>query len=167
MDPALPVLAAVPPPDALTPADLAVPLLGEIIAIVAIVFGIGLVMLRVYLDFRRRRELYQLHHAERMAAIEKGIELPPLPADFFRDARRRAPATVRQRRYGLVLLFVGLTVGVALWASGERGAWWGLVPAGWGVALLLAGLLERRETARASAGSEPRSDGGVPDPPSS
>jgi len=30
----------------------------------------------MWLDFRKKRELFQLHHAERMAAIEKGIDLP-------------------------------------------------------------------------------------------
>ena len=144
------------------PMSQAVPIIGEMIPIIAIVLGIGLVMLRVYLDFRRRRELYQLYHAERMAAIEKGIELPPLPTDFFKDTREREAGAVRHRRMGLGLLFIGAAAGAALWGTGERGAWWALVPVAWGLALLLSSRLEAKE--KASAVSR---DSGSANPPSS
>jgi hypothetical protein len=51
--------------------------LALVIPIVAIVFGISVAMLGMWLDFRKKREMFELHHAERMAAIEKGIDLPP------------------------------------------------------------------------------------------
>ena len=46
--------------------------------------GLGVGMLKLYLDYRKKREVIQLHHAERMAAIDKGIELPSLPPNSFR-----------------------------------------------------------------------------------
>jgi hypothetical protein len=145
----------------------AVPILGVMIPIVAIVFGIGFVMLWVYFDYRRKRELYQLYHAERMAAIEKGMELPPLPADFFRDTRRRAAPGVRSRRWGLILLFFGVATCVALRSSGAGGAWcWGLVPTGVGLALLISSRFEA-EKASATAASDVSRDSGAPNPPSS
>lgn len=147
-------------PDAIP--DGAVPILGIMVPIVAIVFGIGVVMLRLYFDFRRRRELYQLYHAERMAAIEKGIELPPLPTDFFRDTRVREAAAVRHRRTGLLLLFIGVAVGAALWGTGERDAWWALVPAAWGLALLISSGFESKDAP--STPSPPR-DSDFPSPP--
>jgi hypothetical protein len=52
---------------------------GDMIAIAAIVMGIGFAMFSLYLHSRRKREFLQMHHAERKAAIEKGIELPPVP----------------------------------------------------------------------------------------
>jgi hypothetical protein len=149
------------------PMSQAVPIVGELIPIVAIVLGIGFVMLRVYLDFRRRRELYQLYHAERMAAIEKGIELPPLPTDFFKDTRVREAAAVRHRRMGLTLLLIGASVGAALWGTGNRGAWWGLVPAAWGLALLLSSRFEAKEQASAPGSTNLGRDSGGASPPSS
>lgn len=125
-----------------------VALLGEMIPILAIVLGLGLVMVRIYLDFRKKREMFQLYHAERMAAIEKGIELPPLPEEFFRE-RRIEPSPVRNRRVGLILLFLGFSVTGAMWGTGNRDFWWGLVPVALGIAFLLAAFLEAREQAGA------------------
>ncbi len=120
--------------------------LGVLIPIIAIVLGIGLIMLMTYLDYRKRREMFQLYHAERMAAIEKGIELPPLPDEFFQGGRGREPIPARNRRTGLILLFIGIALTIALWGSGGDGAfWWGLLPVALGLAFLLAAFLEARE----------------------
>jgi len=134
--------------------DTAVAIVGELIPIVAIVLGIGIGILAMYFEFRKKRELYQLYHAERMAAIEKGIELPALPEEFFKDTGRREPLPARNRRMGLILFFLGGAIALALWGSGRVGAWWwGLVPVGLGIAFLLAAFLEAREQA-ASPGRE-------------
>jgi hypothetical protein len=74
-----------------------VAILSMVIPIVAIIMGVGIGMLSLLLQFRRKRDMFQLYHAERMAAIEKGIELPPLPPEFFQDTGRTAPAPVRHR----------------------------------------------------------------------
>ncbi len=132
-----------------------VEIVGELIPIIAIVLGIGIGMLAIYLDFRKKRELFQLYHAERMAAIEKGIELPPLPPDLLRDTRTPEARGARHRRFGFVLLFVGVAVGLALWGTKDPDAWWALVPAGWGLALLLSSFLESRERAAQSRGDNP------------
>lgn len=116
-----------------------------VIPVVSIVFGVGVGMLHLYLDFRKKSDTLKLYHAERMAAIEKGIELPPLPPEFFksRDALE-SPAT-RHRRTGLILLFLGLAIGGAMLGMGIAAFWWGLVPLAIGLALLISGLLEARE----------------------
>jgi hypothetical protein len=126
------------------------------IPILAIVMGIGLVMVRVALDYRRKRELFQLYHAERMAAIEKGIEVLPLPPEFFQDYRHRTSGSYLYR--GLVWLLVGISVGMAMFASGRHGgndALWSLIPISIGVANLLYFFLAPRlipppESGRAS-----------------
>ena len=41
-----------------------VPIVGVFIPIVAIVMGLGIGMLKLYLDYRKKRELIQLHVAE-------------------------------------------------------------------------------------------------------
>jgi Domain of unknown function (DUF6249) len=135
---------------------IAIPIIGELIPIVAIVMGIGIGMLSVYLDFRKKRELVQAYHAERMAAIEKGIEIPPLPTELLQVGMRREVHPERHRRSGLILLLLGIAIIGAMLSEGDRGAWWGAIPAAIGVALLISAALETRERARrdgAGAGS--------------
>jgi hypothetical protein len=123
-------------------------ILGIMVPIVAIVFGISLGMLGLWLDFRKKRELYQLHHAERMAAIDKGIELPPLPPEFFREDKRRGRSErspIFSLRRGLMWLLIGLAVTAALWGTEEKDFWWGLVPCAVGVAYLISYLVERAQ----------------------
>jgi Domain of unknown function (DUF6249) len=116
-----------------------------LIPIVAIVMGVSIGMLSLYLQFRRKRDMFQLHHIERMTAIDKGIELPPLPPEFFQDTRQPELAPIRHRRNGLILLFLGTAVSVALWGTDVPAYWWGLVPAAVGLALLLSSVLEARD----------------------
>lgn len=37
------------------------------------------------LNYWRKRDIFRLHHAERMAAIDKGVQMPTLPREFFQD----------------------------------------------------------------------------------
>lgn len=109
-----------------------------VIPIVAIVMGIGIAMLAVVVDYRKKRDIYALHHKERMAAIEKGMEVPPLPAEFFEDSRRRRtrhPSDFLRR--GLVLLFLGIAMSIAMYQSARDNYLWGLVPCAIGIAFLL------------------------------
>jgi hypothetical protein len=114
---------------------------------ICIVMGVGIGMLALYLDYRRKSEAIKLYHAERMAAIEKGIELPP--ADFF--GRGREHTLARNRAAGLILLFLGLAVAGAMLGMGISAFWWGLVPAAIGLAMVLSCILEARERKKASA----------------
>lgn len=116
-----------------------------LIPIVAIIMGVGIGMMSLYLQFRTRRNLLQLHHTERMAAIERGIELPPLAPELFQDTRRREPEPIRHRRHGLILLFLGIAVTAALWGTDVSAYWWGLVPTAIGLAFLLSSVLEARD----------------------
>src|ERR1017187_5481986 len=86
-----------------------------LIPIVAIVMVFGTGMLSIYLNYRKRKEMFALYHQERMAAIEKGIDLPPLPEDFFHEdgkPARRSPH--RQLLSGLILVSIGVTLYFAL-----------------------------------------------------
>jgi len=143
-----------------TPLHVLLPLL---IPIIAIVMGIGIAMLGLLLDYRKKREIYALHHKERLAAIEKGIEVPPLPAEFFEGNRKRGCGMNDPRnglRSGLVWLFVGGAVTVALYATHpDRPLWtWGLVP----VAIGLAKLVNFKLSGGAAGAARPPSD---PTPP--
>lgn len=122
------------------------------IPIITIVLAMGIGMLRLWIDYRRKREMFQLHHAERMAAIDKGVEVPPLPPDFFRDYRRPPRAPSDYLRIGLIGLLVGAAVFVAIRMRSQPDAWWGLVLAAFGAANLLFYFITRRAGAPRSAG---------------
>jgi hypothetical protein len=117
------------------------------IPIVAIVMGIGIGMLSIFFDYRKKQDMFAMHHKERMAAIDKGMDVPPLPPEFFRDGRACRPRVHGDfLRRGLVLLFVGAAVSVALYNTNRNAYLWGLVPAAVGVAQLLYYYLARPKT---------------------
>lgn len=136
-------------------------ILGVMIPILAIVLGIGCVMFRLALDYRNRREMFQLHHAERLAAIEKGVELAPLPPEFFQNYRRVVRGPAYYLRSGLLWLLIGGALFAALYeAIGPDQAWWGLLPAAIGAANLLFYFIAGRkltedEATRTRAGGPP------------
>jgi hypothetical protein len=155
--------------------DNAVAVIGVLIPIVAIVMGLGIGMLKVWLDYRKKREILQAHHAERMAAIEKGIELPPLPPQFYGPETSSLPTGVVQDqlkgrhvglqslRSGLIWLLIGIAVSLALYASHDTGeprtaAWWGGVPIAFGLSKLLFYFIANRM----HAGANPPADQSKP-----
>ena len=113
-----------------------------LIPIVAIVMGIGIAMLAIYIDYRKKREIFELHHKERMYAIERGMEVPPLPAQLLSGANARegrcAPRPADYLRRGLMWLLVGCAVSAALAINRDpESAAWGLVPVAVGLANLI------------------------------
>ena len=115
-----------------------------LIPIIAIVLSFALPMLAIYLYYRKQKEIYTLYHQQRMAAIEKGIELPPMPAGFLEGV----PRARRDLLKGLIWLFVGVALTVAIFAHGKhKDALFGLIPIGIGLAYLIYYAVEgRRQT---------------------
>lgn len=109
------------------------------IPIVAIVMAMSIPIVAIILKHRKQREMFNLYHQQRMAAIEKGVELPPVPEAFFYEDGPKAPASPHRRLLtGLVWLFVGVAAIVALYFSGHtRHAWFGIIPAAIGAAQLI------------------------------
>src|SRR3954464_3945099 len=62
-----------------------------LIPITAIVMSLGLAMLHLWADHQRKSQMLAQMHRERMAAIEKGVEVPPMNADPFMN---KAPGNV-------------------------------------------------------------------------
>ncbi|HEY8539898.1 MAG TPA: DUF6249 domain-containing protein [Steroidobacteraceae bacterium] len=116
-----------------------------VVEIVGILVGVGfpvsLVAIYLILNYRRRRHLMELYHAERMAAIERGLELPPLPLELLDGRRRRSTSLLP----GLVWFFVGISVMIALRASTDSSGMIGLVPAAIGLAYLIYYFAEGRK----------------------
>ena len=114
------------------------------IPIVAIFMSLLIPIVYAVVDYRRRRDIVDAHHQERMAAIERGMELPPLPDSFYQSIK---PA--RRSSYllpGLIWLFVGIGIFVSLGAvAGEEVRYFGLIPAGVGLAFLIYYFVEGRK----------------------
>ncbi|TAK53776.1 MAG: hypothetical protein EPO25_09325 [Gammaproteobacteria bacterium] len=118
-------------------------IIGALIPIVAIVMGIGLAMISVVNGYRQRRTLIELHHRERLTAIEKGVEVPAPPEGLL-DVRKPSPHAALLR--GLVWLFVGVGLLFALPHIDSDLRYVGLIPVGVGLAYLIFYLaVGRRE----------------------
>jgi hypothetical protein len=108
------------------------------IPIAAVVMGLAIPIVAIITEYAKRRKIYELYHKERLAAIDKGVEIPPPPPGLGSAEPRRRP---RYLLRGLVWLFVGLGTLVAL--SGitrpeEEKVWMlGFIPTGVGLAYLI------------------------------
>jgi hypothetical protein len=111
-------------------------LLSLLIPIVAILTGVGIAALALILNFTRRRHMLELYHKERMTALDKGIELPPLPEEFFSDAGR-SPSPHGTFLKGLIFTLAGLGAYIALNQYQPDSALWALIPIGLGLAFLI------------------------------
>ena len=136
--------------------------LGALIPIVAITLGIGMIIVTILAKHRRQMQELDHRHKERMAAIDKGLELPPDPVSeqiaAARDAGivdrvvRGGGAGSRYLLRGLVWLGVGLAV--ALTDSGFRDYGW--IGVAVGVAYLIYYAVEgRREAPPSGHGGPP------------
>lgn len=133
------------------------------IPIIAIVMGIGIGMLAIYLRYQRQKSMFELFHQERMAAIDKGIEPPPIPEEFFSDdGKPYSPH--RALLVGLVFTLTGLGLLVAFYWYHPDKVYYALVPIGFGLAYLIyyftvgrkqAEAIEAKRQAQSEAASRP------------
>lgn len=110
-----------------------------LIPIIAIILGVGVAIVAIIASHREKVQRVESRHRERLAAIEKGIEVPADAAEI--EPRRRD-----NLRNGLIGLFVGIVLYFALDAVADEGvALFGLIPAAVGVANLIAHFVDRRK----------------------
>jgi hypothetical protein len=87
----------------------------------------------------------ELRHKERLAAMEKGLELPPELEDLDNGKKRSRSGSLRS---GLIGLGVGIVLYFALdRVAGEEVALFGLIPAAIGLANLIFYFIEGRKSA--------------------
>jgi hypothetical protein len=125
-----------------------VELMGISLGFVAVVMGIGIAFFAVWCDYRKRQNLIKACHEERMAALEKGFELPPYPREL--GAKPDAPESETPSsglEAGLIWLGVGIGALVFSWKIGG-------IPLGVGVAYLVYYLIEGRK--RAAGAGRPK-----------
>lgn len=120
-------------------------MLSELVPIFGIIFGAGLPLsipiVYIALNYRKRKRLMELSHAERMAAIERGMEVPPLPLELI-DGRTKRRSSLLP---GLVWFFIGLAMVAGTISIGDDlPVVFGLVPLGIGLAYLIYYALEGR-----------------------
>lgn len=121
------------------------------IPIVAIVMSLSIPIVFAIVDYRRRRDIVEAHHKERMAAIERGMEIAPLPETFFMglEKKRRPGAALLA---GLIWFFIGIGLYAGLAAvAGRDVASFALIPGGVGVAFLIYYFVEGRKEAAGAA----------------
>jgi len=118
--------------------------IGVFIPIVAIVMGIGVAIVSIWSEHKRKAQLLEQNHRERMHALEKGIELPPLPPNLIGISNGPSTASAaKSLRSGVMLLLIGILLYFAIDTSGgHEGALFGLIPAAVGVANILYAALQ-------------------------
>lgn len=126
--------------------------IGAFIPIVAITLGIGIGCLAIWSEHKRKVELIDRLHRERMLALEKGVEPPALPPGMVGDLASKPKPVARYlwpkaMRNGLALLFGGVVMYFAVdRAGGREGALFMLVVAVLGLAnLVYAAVLWQQE----------------------
>jgi Domain of unknown function (DUF6249) len=119
-------------------------LLPLLIPIVAILGGVLVVIVVIAIDYKRKAQWLELHHKERLLAIERGVNGPELPAEFFGIGQGRGgrlpdqDLRTRSMRQGLLFLFVGIALSAALAINRDLdSAAWGLIPMAIGAANLV------------------------------
>lgn len=121
-------------------------MLSDLVPVLGVIFAVGLPLsipiVYIALNYRKRKRLMELSHAERMAAIERGMEVPPLPIELIdgRSNRRRSSLLP-----GLVWFFIGLAVVAGTLSIGDdMPIVFGLVPLAIGLAYLIYYAVEGR-----------------------
>jgi hypothetical protein len=129
--------------------------LGALVPIVSVTLGIGMIIVSILVKHRRQMQELDHRHKERMAAIEKGLDLPPDPVSERIVGTREAGGGGAGTRYllrGLIWLGVGLAV--ALTEGGFRDYGW--IGVAVGVAYLIYYAVEgRREAPPSGHGGPP------------
>ena len=124
-------------------------LLALFIPLFGIVFGILIAIVAIVTQHRQKIQRADLRHKERLAAIEKGLELPPDTEDA-QDVGKRSNSL----RSGLIGLAVGIVLYFALdQLVGTRIALFGLVPAAVGLANMLFYFIEGRKKSNGNGGA--------------
>jgi len=110
------------------------------IPILGIVLGVAIAIISIVSSHREKLKRTELRHRERLAAIEKGIELPLDPEP---DVDARKGSTLKS---GLSGIFIGVVLYIALREVADPDiALFGLIPAAFGLASLISYFVEGRK----------------------
>jgi hypothetical protein len=117
-------------------------LLALFIPILGIILGVTIAVVAIIAAHRQKMQRNDMRHKERMAAIEKGLEIPPEPVELEGNGRKTSAL-----RSGLIGLLLGIVLYFALGAvAGSEVALFGLIPAAIGLANLVFYFIEGRKS---------------------
>jgi hypothetical protein len=121
-------------------------IIGVFIPIVAIIMGCSIAIVSIWGEHKRKAQLLEQNHRERMSAIEKGLDLPPLPEHLVREGNSNGPSTAtpeKSLRAGIMLVLIGVLLYFAIQQiEAEEVALFGLIPAAVGVANLVYAAIQ-------------------------
>lgn len=128
-------------------------IIGVFIPIIAIVMGIGIGMLSIWTEHKRKAQLLEQFHRERVLALEKGLPLPEMDRRLVALDDQEPPTAARAYRNGIMLLLIGIILYFGLEELlGSKFSLFGLVPAAIGIANLLYGvMLQRKENSEGAS----------------
>ena len=110
-----------------------------LIPILGIVLGVGVAVVAIITSHREKQKRTELRHRERLAAIEKGIELPLDPDPEVPSKKGNS------LKSGLINLFLGAVLYFAIReVTDDDVALFGLIPAAIGVGSLISYFVESR-----------------------
>ncbi len=110
------------------------------IPILGIIMGVGIAIIAIVTAHREKQKRVELRHRERLAAIEKGIELAPDPEP---DGGVKKSSSLKS---GLSGVFIGTVLYFAIdRLVDEDVALFGLIPAALGIATLISYFVESRK----------------------
>ncbi|MBF8293368.1 MAG: hypothetical protein HW392_2195 [Steroidobacteraceae bacterium] len=122
-----------------------------LIPLFGIVFGIAVAIVAIIAAHREKTQRVELRHKERLAAMEKGLELPPELEDPDNSGKRSRTGSLRS---GLIGLGVGIVLYFALdRLAGDDVALLGLIPAAVGLANLIFYYVEGRKKSNGNGGA--------------
>jgi len=110
-----------------------------LIPLFGIVFGVGVAIVTIVTQSRRRLKEYEMRHKERMTAIERGLDVPAEPLE---PADGKRPGGPLPHPMYLLRGMIWTGVGIAIYFSAgdlisDRLAQLGAIPAAVGVAYLI------------------------------
>jgi hypothetical protein len=116
------------------------------IPILGVVLGVSVAIVAIVTSHREKQKRAELRHRERIAAIEKGMEIPPDPEP---DVEVRKGGSLKS---GLAGLFLGIVLYFAIrQVADDDVALFGLIPACFGVASLISYFVESRRNGNGGA----------------
>jgi hypothetical protein len=136
--------------------------IAQLIPLVAIVSGIGMVIVTVVAKHRRQVREIELRHRERMAAIEKGLDPPGDPVVAQPQPSIALPPRNGGSRYllrGLIWLGVGLAIAFSDGGWIDRFHTYGWIASAVGAAHLVFYFVEGRRSELPPPDGRPRGDG--------
>lgn len=116
------------------------------IPIISIVLGVAIAIVWIVASHRQKVQRNEMRHRERMAAIDKGLEIPADPVE------QEAPRKSGGLKSGLSGLLVGIVLYLALRAVADDDvALFGLIPSAIGLASLVAYFFETKKNGNGGA----------------